>query len=452
MTFPSLNNCTVAVIGLGYVGLPLALAFAEKKSCFKTKIPLNRKIIGFDINKNRINQLSEGLDSTNEVKEDKLKNLSLIKFTSQVENIALADVFIITVPTPIKDGNIPDLLPLKDASTTVGKALKIRKIINKQNKIKIPNPIIIYESTVYPGCTEEICLPILEKESDLESNKGFFYGYSPERINPGDPNHKLKDIQKITSGGNQESGNWINDFYSSIIEAGTHLTKNIKIAETAKVIENTQRDLNIALVNELAIICNLLNINTIEVLEAAETKWNFHSYRPGLVGGHCIGVDPYYLTYKAQQIGYLPEVVLAGRRINNSMGARIVDIFVKEFFKREKDIKNSNILILGLTFKENCSDIRNTKVVNMIKKLEDYNPKITIVDPYADIEKSKSIYDIKVINKIPLKKKFDGIIIAVAHDQFIKLEIDFWRNLMKDDCILMDIKNILPKEINSIKI
>ena len=324
------------------------------------------------------------------------------------------------------------------------------KIYKKKRKIQ--SPIIIYESTVYPGCTEEICMPLLEKESNLEANKGFFYGYSPERINPGDLNHKLKDIQKITSGSNKDCGKWINNFYSSIIEAGTHLTKSIKIAETAKVIENTQRDLNIALVNELAIICNLLNINTIEVLEAAETKWNFHSYRPGLVGGHCIGVDPYYLTYKAQQIGYLPEVVLAGRRINNSMGFRIVEIFVKKFFKRGKDIKDSNVLILGLTFKENCSDIRNTKVINIIKKLRDYNPKIIIVDPFADIEKAKSMYNIKIKNKIPNKKKFDGIIIAVAHDEFLKFEIDYWRSLMNEDCILMDIKNILPEEINSIKI
>ena len=452
MTFPSLRNCTIAVIGLGYVGLPLALAFAERKKCFKTKNDLNRKIIGFDINKIRVNQLIKGLENTNEVEKGKLKNLSLIEYTCQLEEIACADVFIITVPTPIKDGNIPDLLPLKDASTTVGKALKIRKNLNKKDQRKIVNPIIIYESTVYPGCTEEICLPILEKESNLEANKSFFYGYSPERINPGDEKHKLKDIKKIISGGNQESGSWINNFYSSIIEAGTHLTQSVKIAETAKVIENTQRDLNIALVNELAIICNLLNINTIEVLEAAETKWNFHSYRPGLVGGHCIGVDPYYLTYKAQQIGYLPEVVLAGRRINNSMGGRIVEIFVKEFFKKEKDIKDSNVLILGLTFKENCSDIRNTKVISMINKLKDYNPKITVVDPCADLEKAKSTYNLQIKSKIPINNKFDGIIVAVAHEEFIRFEKDYWQSIMKKDCILMDIKNIIPKEINSIKI
>ena len=452
MTFPALQNCTVAVIGLGYVGLPLALAFAERKICFKTKNSLNRNIIGFDINNVRINQLNEGVDNTNEVEKEKLKNLSLIKFTSDLEKIALADVFIITVPTPIKDGNTPDLLPLRNASTTVGQALKFREDINKKDKRKMSNPFVIYESTVYPGCTEEVCIPILEKESNLTSNKGFFYGYSPERINPGDINHKLKDIQKITSGGNQESGSWINNFYGSIIEAGTHLTKSIKIAETAKVIENTQRDLNIALVNELAIICNLLNINTIEVLEAAGTKWNFHSYRPGLVGGHCIGVDPYYLTYKAQQIGYLPEVVLAGRRINNSMGDRIVDIFIKEFFKKEKDIKDSNVLILGLTFKENCSDIRNTKVINIINKLKDYNPNITIVDPLADIEKTEFYYRIKIKNKIPIKNKFDGIIVAVGHEQFKRFESDYWQSLMKKDCIIMDIKNIVPEEINSIKI
>jgi len=452
MALPPFQNCTIAVIGLGYVGLPLALAFAERKKCFKTKLALNRKIIGFDINEVRINQLNEGFDNTNELEKEQLKNLSLISFTCQLEKIILADVFIITVPTPIKDGNIPDLLPLMDASTTVGKALKIRENKYKKNLRKKHNPIIIYESTVYPGCTEEICLPILEKESNLEANKDFFYGYSPERINPGDKNHKLKDVQKVTSGGNKESGSWINNFYSSIIEAGTHLTKSIKIAETAKVIENTQRDLNIALVNELAIICNLLNINTIEVLEAAETKWNFHSYRPGLVGGHCIGVDPYYLTYKAQQIGYLPEVVLAGRRINNSMGDRIVEIFIKEFFKKKKDIKDSNVLILGLTFKENCSDIRNTKVINIINKLIDYNPKITVVDPYADVKKAQLYYSIKIKNKIPLKTKFDGIIVAVAHDQFIRFDQFFWQSLMNKDCIIMDIKNILPKEINSIKI
>ena len=451
MTFPSLNNCTVAVIGLGYVGLPLALAFAEKKSCFKTKIPLNRKIIGFDINKNRINQLSEGLDSTNEVKEDKLKNLSLIKFTSQVENIALADVFIITVPTPIKDGNIPDLLPLKDASTTVGKALKIRKIINKQNKIKIPNPIIIYESTVYPGCTEEICLPILEKESDLESNKGFFYGYSPERINPGDPNHKLKDIQKITSGGNQESGNWINDFYSSIIEAGTHLTKNIKIAETAKVIENTQRDLNIAFVNELSMIFKALNISTLEVLEAAKTKWNFLDFSPGLVGGHCIGIDPYYLKFKSKQMGFSPRLVSSGRQINNGMAKWIVDQLIIEMARRKLVIGGTKVLILGYSYKENCGDHRNSRVLDVISALKVYGLEYEIVDPYVDSEACKRDYAIEILNKIP-DYSYSAVIAAVGHDIFRSITPENWKKLIINNGIIFDIKGICPKNLPVLKI
>tara|TARA_Y100000589_G_C27189431_1_gene644126 strand:+ start:2401 stop:3753 length:1353 start_codon:yes stop_codon:yes gene_type:complete len=450
MKFPNLYNCSIAVIGLGYVGLPLAVEFSERKKCLKTNKSLKRKIIGFDINLKRINELIKGIDSTNEILISNLNHFFSIIFTDQLSQIVSADIFIITVPTPINSANIPDLSPLERASITVGKALKLRSKL--KNNAKTTTPIVIYESTVYPGCTEEICLPILEKESNLIANKDFYYGYSPERINPGDKTHKLKDIRKITSGSTQESGIWINNLYRSIIEAGTHLTENIKIAEAAKVIENTQRDLNIALVNELAVICNLINIDTNKVLEAAETKWNFHSYRPGLVGGHCIGVDPYYLTFKAQQLGYLPEVVLAGRRINNSMGERIIEIFVKEFFSRGKDIKNSNILIMGLTFKENCPDIRNTKVIDLIKKLSEFNANILVVDPFADKDKSKSEYGLEIKNSVPKNLKFDGIIIAVAHDVFVNNKLSDWRKLMKNDCILMDVKNILPNELKSIKL
>ena len=452
MNLPNIYKTTIAVIGLGYVGLPLTVEFCERKKCFKTKKLIDRKVIGFDINKERINELISSFDRTNEIDITQLEHFSSIRFTDQLEELVNAEVFIITVPTPIKKSNIPDLVPLENASSIVGKVLKLRKEFKNIDIKTNVCPIIIYESTVYPGCTEEVCLPILEKESNLIANKDFFYGYSPERINPGDNNHKLKDIKKITSGSNEKVGLWINELYGSIIEAGTHLTKNIKVAEAAKVIENTQRDLNIALVNELAIICNLLKIDTIEVLTAAETKWNFHSYRPGLVGGHCIGVDPYYLTYKAQQLGYLPEVVLAGRRINNSMGERIVDIFVKEFFSRGKNIKDSKILILGITFKENCPDIRNTKVIDMVNKLKTFNKNICIVDPYADIENTMYEYNLRIRNSIPEKMKFDGIIIALGHKEFQNFEINFWESIMNSNCVLFDVKSIIPNELCPIRL
>jgi len=449
MNLPDQNKCSIAIIGLGYVGLPLALTFSERKKCSKTKNNLNRKIIGFDINQNRVKELISGFDSTNEIE---FNNIPLINFTDKFEDLICCDVFIVTVPTPINNSNNPDLKAIKSACSTVGKVLKLRNDYFVNHNKVVSNPIIIYESTVYPGCTEEICVPIIKKESELIPNKDFFYGYSPERINPGDKKHKLKDIKKVTSGSNYESAKWIDNLYCSIIDAGTHLCKSIKIAEAAKVIENTQRDLNIALINELSIICNLLDIDTLEVLQAAETKWNFHSYRPGLVGGHCIGVDPYYLTYKAQELGYLPEVVLAGRRINNSMGERIVKIFVKEFFARGKDIKNSNVLILGLTFKENCSDIRNTKVLDIIKKLKEFKANLIVVDPLGDISKAQDVYDLKLNNSIPESIKFDGIIVAVSHNKFRNFNLNYWQKLMNKNCILFDIKGIVPDELEPLRL
>ena len=450
MALPPFQNCTIAVIGLGYVGLPLALAFAERKKCFKTKLALDRKIIGFDINAIRINQLNEGLDNTNELKKEQLENLSLISFTCQLEKIILADVFIITVPTPIKDGNIPDLLPLMDASTTVGKALKIRENKYKKNLRKKHNPIIIYESTVYPGCTEEICLPILEKESNLEANKDFFYGYSPERINPGDKNHKLKDVQKVTSGGNKESGSWINNFYSSIIEAGTHLTKNIKIAETAKVIENTQRDLNIALVNELAFIFNKMNIDTLDVLNAASSKWNFLNFRPGLVGGHCIGIDPYYLTWKAEQIGYKPQIVLSGREVNEKMTDYILGKIVDRLNKLEINLEETRILICGISFKEDCPDIRNSKVIDFINLSKDLGFRLNIYDPIADLIDLDLSIKKYVLKDFPNTELYDVIFIAVPHREIREIPYEKYNGILNLKGFIFDLKGILVKRNNII--
>ena len=432
LSLPINGKCKIAIIGLGYVGLPLAIQFSRNKKCLITGKKLERKVIGYDISEKRINGLRNAHDYTNQFSKNDLKDLKNIVFTTEEDLLKNADVFIITVPTPIDEFNIPDLKALKEASILVGKALT-----KKINKFK---PIVIYESTVFPGATEDICIPLLSKFSNLILNEDYFCGYSPERINPGDKKHTLNNIVKITSGSNKESSEWIDILYGSIINAGTFRVQSIKIAETAKIIENTQRDINIALMNELSIICNLLKIDTLDVIHAASTKWNFLPFKPGLVGGHCIGVDPYYLAQKAQELGYNPEIILSGRRINDSMGPFIADEVIKALITSGKPVKNSKVLVLGITFKENCPDIRNTGVIGVIHRLNDFGLNITVYDPWANPDEVNNEYGIKIINK-PSKFKFDAIILAVAHNEFKELDIE---SLKKDkSSVVYDVKGFL---------
>ncbi|MBI1425248.1 MAG: Vi polysaccharide biosynthesis UDP-N-acetylglucosamine C-6 dehydrogenase TviB [Gammaproteobacteria bacterium] len=416
-----MSDFTIAIIGLGYVGLPLAVEFGKK---YPT--------IGFDINAARINELKSGKDSTLEVEGDELKLANHLTYTTALDGIRPANIYIVTVPTPIDDHKRPDLSPLLSASHSVGKVLK-------------KGDIVVYESTVYPGATEEDCVPVLEQESGLTFNKDFFAGYSPERINPGDKEHRVINIKKVTSGSTPETAETVDRLYRSIIQAGTHKASSIKVAEAAKVIENTQRDLNIALINELSIIFNKMGIDTLEVLEAAGTKWNFLPFRPGLVGGHCIGVDPYYLTHKAQQIGYNPEVILAGRRINDSMGGYVAGRTVKLMTKKRIHVVDSNILILGLAFKENCPDLRNTRVTDIIRELKTYNANVDVYDPWVNPEEARHEYGITPIAK-PEEGKYDAIIIAVAHHQFRELGEAGIRNFAQPTHVLFDVKQVLPKE------
>jgi len=408
----------IAVIGLGYVGLPLAIAFSKK-----------RIVKGYDINQNRIDELKKGYDKTLEISAKKLKEKkNNIHFTTKVNDIKECKIFIITVPTPIDKYKQPDLTSLKESSRLVGSILK-------------KGDIVIYESTVYPGATEEVCIPILQKSSKLIFNKDFFCGYSPERINPGDKKHTLADIKKITSGSNHKVAKEIDKLYNEIIVAGTHLAKSIKIAEAAKVIENTQRDVNIALINELSIIFQKLNIDTTSVLEAAATKWNFLPFKPGLVGGHCIGVDPHYLAYKSLEVGYTPEIIISGRRLNDSMGLYIFDQLIKLMTKKNINLVGANILLMGMTFKENCPDIRNSKVFDLYNALKDLNLNIDVYDPWINtltINKQK----IKLIPKIK-EGKYDAIIIAVAHDEFKKLSIKKLKKFGKKNHVIYDVKSIL---------
>ncbi len=451
--YPDLNECTVAIIGLGYVGLPLAVEFAKKNNCLISGKPLYRKVIGFDINLERLKELKNGLDQTNEISKEEMSKVEFFDLTSKINSIARADVFIISVPTPIDKFKNPDLTALKQASITVGKALKIRHKESKKNK-QNSIPIIILESTVFPGTTEEICMPLIEEASGLFSkgNKKFFdFGYSPERINPGDKEHTLVDIKKITSGNNKGSSLWINKFYGSIIKAGTHIAESIKVAEAAKIIENTQRDLNIALVNEFAIIFKLMNIDTLDVINAASSKWNFLPFKPGLVGGHCIGVDPYYLTYKSKSLGYYPEVVLAGRKINDNMGEWIAEQIILEISRRSLIIKKAKILLLGLSFKENCSDIRNTKVVDIINCLNKYDAKLTVVDPLIDIKQVKKVYDIKAQNSIPKSEKFNVIICTLAHKKYLNFSKEKWEELILKNGFFFDLKGFLPRNLDIIR-
>ena len=452
ITFPDLNNCIIAIIGLGYVGLPLAIEFSKKQKCYISGKDINRKVIGFDINYERIEELKKGNDITNEINKKELLNANLKSLTNHIEIISEADVFIITVPTPINQFNKPDLEPLKKATLTVAKALKIRS-----KKFNNSIPIVIYESTVYPGTTEEICIPIIEKESGLICNNSnlkdtFVCGYSPERINPGDKKHRLKDIVKITSGSNEKAAKWIDLFYGSIIKAGTHSTKDIKTAEAAKIIENTQRDINIALMNELSIIFKLLNIDTLDVLEAASTKWNFIKFTPGLVGGHCIGVDPYYLTYKAQSLGYKPEIVLAGRYLNDGMSKWVSEQLILEMNKSNIFLPDAKVLILGFTFKENCPDIRNTKIFDIVKILKEYKLNIDIIDPWVNPTEAKKVYGLKISKNIPKNKKYSAVLCTLAHQTFIDMEDSDWSNIVQNKGIIFDLKGIVPRSLNPIRI
>ena len=443
-SLPTLNTCTVAVVGLGYVGLPLAVEFAKPQVCHRTGAALQRRVIGFDINSQRLEELRQGIDRTNETRAEELQAAQLLEFTSDPARLAEADVFVVTVPTPIDSAKRPDLTPLEKASATVGFALMKRRSTS--------TPIVIYESTVYPGATEEVCVPILERESGLVFNEGFCCGYSPERINPGDNDHKLTTIIKVTSGSSPEASAWVDDFYGSIIEAGTHMALSMKVAEAAKVIENTQRDLNIALVNELAMIFCRMGLDTLDVLAAAGTKWNFLPFRPGLVGGHCIGVDPYYLTHKAEELGYHPQVVLAGRRINDGMGRWVVEQLVLEMARRGMVIAGAKGLVLGLSFKENCPDLRNTKVVDMINHINSFDSHLDIIDPWVDPSEALSHYNLKINSSIKPDIKYDFVIVAVGHSQFASLSHREWNQLVHNDSVVYDLKGIVPRDLNPIRL
>ncbi|HEX4974722.1 MAG TPA: Vi polysaccharide biosynthesis UDP-N-acetylglucosamine C-6 dehydrogenase TviB [Pseudomonadales bacterium] len=416
-----IGRTRIAIIGLGYVGLPLAVEFGKK---FST--------LGFDIDSARISELKKHHDKTQEVSSTELAASTHLTFTDKVEQLSACNIYIVTVPTPIDEHKNPDLRPLISASRTVGRVLS-------------KGDIVIYESTVYPGATEEVCVPELEAVSGLKFNVDFFAGYSPERINPGDKSHRLPGITKITSGSTPDIAEKVNALYQSIIVAGTHQASSIRVAEAAKVIENTQRDLNIALINELAMIFSKLGIDTEEVLNAAGTKWNFLPFRPGLVGGHCISVDPYYLTHKAQAIGYLPEVILAGRRINDSMGRYIAERVIKLMTKKRIHIVGSKILIMGLTFKENCPDLRNTRVIDIYRELSDYNAQIDIYDPWADSQEARDHYDVPLVNTLP-SGQYDAVIVAVGHKQFKEMSVTDLHALCKESHVIFDVKHVFPKE------
>ncbi len=416
-----LATTRLGIIGLGYVGLPLAVEFGKQ---FPT--------VGFDINETRIQQLQADIDHTLEVTADELRQATQLRYSRQIEDLATCNVYIVTVPTPVDTYKRPDFGPLISASTTVGKVLK-------------PGDVAIYESTVYPGATEEVCVPILQRESGLRFNVDFFAGYSPERINPGDKEHRVTSIRKVTSGSTPEVAEFVDALYRRIITVGTHRASSIRVAEAAKVIENTQRDVNIALVNELALLFNRLGIDTEEVLLAAGSKWNFLPFRPGLVGGHCIGVDPYYLTYKAQEIGYHPEMILAGRRINDGMGAHVVQRVVKLMNQRRIAVMDARILIMGLTFKENCPDLRNTRVVDIVQEFRDYHAQVEVYDPWVDSKEAQREYGITPITELQAGC-YDAIILAVAHRQFREMGIAQIRTLGKPDSVLFDVKYLLPAD------
>ncbi|MBF9055290.1 Vi polysaccharide biosynthesis UDP-N-acetylglucosamine C-6 dehydrogenase TviB [Rhodobacterales bacterium HKCCA1065] len=423
----SLETSRLAVIGLGYVGLPLAVEFGK-----------HRPVVGFDINTKRIEALQAGHDSTLEVSDDELAEAGDLRFSSDLSDLEGCNTFIVTVPTPIDDHKRPDLTPLIKASETIGKVLK-------------RGDVVIYESTVYPGATEEDCVPVLERASGLSFNKDFFAGYSPERINPGDKTHRLTTITKVTSGSTPEAADFVNDLYATIIAAGTHKTSSIRVAEAAKVIENTQRDLNIALINELALIFNRLGIDTEAVLKAAGTKWNFLPFRPGLVGGHCIGVDPYYLTHKAEAIGYHPQIILAGRRLNDGMGAYVAGQLVKALLKRRIHVQGARVLVMGLTFKENCPDLRNTRVIDVVAELQDYGIIVDVHDPWVDVAEAQHEYGIAPVAQ-PHEGAYDGVVLAVAHTEFAAMGAEGLRKFGREGHVLYDLKYVLPADESDLRL
>ncbi len=418
----SLENVKIGMIGLGYVGLPLAVEFGKK-------IP----VVGLDISQTRIDELKTGKDSSLEVEPEELLTATQLSYTSNSEDLKGCNVYIVTVPTPIDNHKRPDLSPLIGASQTLGKLLK-------------KDDVVIFESTVYPGATEEVCIPIIEAGSGLTYNKDFYAGYSPERINPGDKEHRVINILKVTSGSTPEVADFVDELYNQVIEAGTYKASSIRVAEAAKVIENTQRDVNIALINELALIFNRLGIDTEEVLKAAGTKWNFLPFRPGLVGGHCIGVDPYYLTHKAQEIGYHPEMILAGRRVNDGMGAYATQEVVKLMTKKRIPVVDAKILIMGLTFKEDCPDLRNTRVVDIISEFEDYHCKIDVYDPWVSVAEAEHEYNITPMTDKPANSQYDAIILAVSHCQFKEMGLDKIKALGKANSVIYDIKYLFPAD------
>lgn len=421
MSLPSVGSVKIGVIGLGYVGLPLAVEFGKK-------LP----VVGFDLKASRIKELRQGQDATLEVEDSELAAAQFLEYATDIAKLTACNVYIVAVPTPIDNAKRPNLIPVKRASETVGKVLKA-------------GDTVIFESTVYPGATEEVCIPILEKISGLSLNQDFYCGYSPERINPGDKNHRLPSIVKITSGSTPEAADFIDTLYSSIITAGTFKASSIKVAEAAKVIENTQRDVNIALVNELALIFDRLNINTREVLAAAGTKWNFLHFTPGLVGGHCIGVDPYYLTHKAQEVGYHPNMILAGRRLNDHMGHYIAARVIKMMLQKGINTAEGRILLLGLAFKENCPDLRNTRVIDIISELQEYGVQVDVHDPWVNPVEAKEEYGIELVES-PGKNSYDGIIIAVAHKQFTLLPVERLKQYCKPKSVIFDVKGVFSPE------
>jgi UDP-N-acetyl-D-galactosamine dehydrogenase len=413
-----LKNKQIGLIGLGYVGLPLAVEFGKY-----------RKVVGYDIDDSRIRQLRLGIDHTKECSACELTDSKYLQFSSNILDLSDCEIFIITVPTPVDRANRPDMSPLIKASKAVGKVLKI-------------GDIVIYESTVYPGATEEICVPVLEQASGLIYNVNFYCGYSPERINPGDKDHRLSNIKKITSGSTPVVADVVDLLYSEIITAGTHRASSIKVAEAAKVIENTQRDVNIALINEFSLIFNLMEIDTLEVLEAAGTKWNFLPFRPGLVGGHCIGVDPYYLTHKAEEVGYHPEMILAARRINDHMSTHVADEVVKLMLRKNINLLNCKILILGLSFKENCPDVRNTKVVDIVHAIESYSIKVDVYDPWIDVNQAWNEYKLNCLVDLPQANEYSAVVLAVGHNQFLSMGIDGIKKMGIHDAVIYDVKGL----------
>jgi len=423
----AIADLKIAIIGLGYVGLPLAVEFGKK-------VP----VVGFDIHQKRIDELKTGHDHTLEVSGEELSQATQLSYSANLEDLKDCNFYIVTVPTPIDEFKQPDLTPLIKASQSIGKVLK-------------KGDVVVYESTVYPGATEETCIPVLEQVSGLKFNQDFFAGYSPERINPGDKLHRITNILKITSGSTPEVADFVDEVYNLIIEAGTHKAPSIKVAEAAKVIENTQRDVNIALINELAVIFNKMGIDTEAVLQAAGTKWNFLPFRPGLVGGHCIGVDPYYLTHKAQSIGYHPEIILAGRRLNDGMGAYVVTQLVKGMIKKKIQVEDAKVLVLGLSFKENCPDIRNTKIIDIVHELQEYHIQADVYDPWVDASEAQHEYGITPV-QILENGQYDAVILAVAHDQFKAMDVDVIRGLGKANHVLYDLKYVLSQSESDLRL